>query len=161
MTSFAGPPSRQVWTFCCPGHGFVDKPQLDSWDIPHKAQRAVSLPSYDTILDKTATNVGRMLALPSHTSDIRVVTMMSQFWLLHLSSPHWHDFISNCLFHAQTSCSLIQGVHDGTTPSGLGSRVMTLRAFGDVSTVIPNMEMKLRVATDILDWLMVAEPSYL
>jgi hypothetical protein len=38
---------------------------------------------------------------------------------------------------------------------------MTLRAFGDVSTVIPNMEMKLRVATDILDWLMVAEPSYL
>lgn len=52
-------------------------------------------------------------------------------------------------------------MHDGTTPSGLGSCVMTLRAFGDVSTVIPNMEMKLRVATDILDWLMVAEPSYL
>lgn len=98
MTSFAGPPSCQVWTSCCPGQGFVDQPQLDSWAVPHKAQRAVSLLSYGTIFAKTAlalpvletilpiTNVSRTLALPSHTSDIRVVTM-SQFWLLHLFSP--------------------------------------------------------------------------
>lgn len=55
----------------------------------------------------------------------------------------------------------MHGVHDDTNPSWLGSYMMPLGAFGDVSTVIPNMEIKHRAATDTLDWLMVPVPSYL
>lgn len=54
----------------------------------------------------------------------------------------------------------MQGVHDDTTPSGLGSYKMPLGAFGDVSTVIPNMEIKHRVTTDILGWLMAPHQGH-
>lgn len=52
----------------------------------------------------------------------------------------------------------MQGVQDDTTPSGLGSYKMPLGTlgipYGDVSTVIPNMEIKHRVTTAVLGWLM-------